>query len=287
MLCAALTGCGYTVLKRAVPAESDTTAAGPGVILAAEDSSAASEQALRSLPPEHPRILTPEDWIGRSFLDDLVGEDDPLRFENMRQHPFAAGPSEHATLTFRITLGGPALTEIWQIRMDQFGWVTAAYWTQGGAGPVLDETLATRRAQFRLARESETALRAMVLELFPEHTGSAQVRRPDRFGEVPAELWPYEDPGRIEIEYHIETLTAVDPDEWPGGTVSAPLDLTQLLIGTWDSTPPEDLRHAIRRMARERPLLMSISLLAEGVVLAWEVEGRAAEEIDLPLWVGR
>jgi len=274
---ALVAGCGYTQLR----------APGSGAPVAAvEDSSAASAPLDPSrLPPNHPHILSAEEWEGRSLLDDIVGEDEPLRFENLRRHPSARDPNEHAEITFRITLGGPAIARIWQIRMDQFGWVKAAYWTQGEAGPRLDENLAAQRAEFRLARESESALREMVIQLLPPNRGQ-RVAKPERPGSLPIELWPFEEPGRIDIEYRIETLTAADPEDWPGGSVSAPLDLVEMLIRTWDSPPPRELRRLARAMAERTPVMIDIALLAEALVLAWEVEGYdQSERLDLPLHV--
>jgi hypothetical protein len=172
-------GCGYTVLQQAGRADQGT----PGESAAAQreaagdreqgageadslawleeepDSSSWSREepdsaswAERSdeledrLPPGHPPVMRSEDWIGRSFLDRILGEDDPLRFENLRQQAAAHVPSHNATITVRITAGGPAVADVWQVRMDEFGWVTAAHWTQGAAGPTLDETTATERS---------------------------------------------------------------------------------------------------------------------------------------------
>jgi len=290
LLIALLSGCGYTQLRGPTPAPGRPPHAPGDTTLAPSDSLAGAGEASEAeivLPPGHPRITSSEDWVGRSFLDDVVGESDPLRFENLRRHPRARVVSPHAEITFRITLGGPAVAQVWQIRMDEFGWVTAAYWTQGDAGPRLDESLATRRAEFRLARESEAALREMLIQRFPlrEH---AEIVRPDRLRSVPIDLWPFEDPGRIDIEYRVETLGTVTPEEWPGGSVSAPLDLLELLIGTWDDVPPRDLREMVRRLARERPMLVDVAMLAEALVLAWEVEGYdQRERLDMPLRVGR
>jgi hypothetical protein len=254
-------------------------------VAATEIAPEGSEPGTARLPANHPHILSAEDWSGRSFLDDLVGEDDPLRFENLRRHPRARDPLPHAEITFRITLGGPAIARIWQIHMDQFGWVTAAFWTQGEAGPRLDESLATQRAEFRLARESEAALREMAIQLLPVREGK-RVARPDGLRQLPTDLWPYEDPGRIDIEYRIETLTTVSPEEWPGGTLSAPLDLVEMLITTWEDPPPRDLRRLARGLAESWPMMVDVAMLAEALVLAWEVEGHDQQErLDLPLHV--
>jgi hypothetical protein len=274
---ALLAGCGYTQLRHAQagPTPADTTGA---------DSTFLAEPAL---PAGHPRILNDADWAGRSFLDDILGEDAPLRFENLRAHPRARDPLPHAEITFRMTLGGPAVAQVWQIRMDQFGWVTAAYWTQGEAGPRLDESLATKRNEFRLERASESALREMLIQLLP--VGEAEdIQSPPTAPRYPIDLWPYEDPGRIDIEYRIETLNAASPDDWPGGRVSAPLDLVQLLITTWDGAPPRDLRRLAVGVARERPTLVDVAVMAEGLVVAWEVEGfEVPDRLELPLRVGR
>jgi hypothetical protein len=313
-------GCGYTVLQQAGRADQGT----PGESAAAQreaagdreqgageadslawleeepDSSSWSREepdsaswAERSdeledrLPPGHPPVMRSEDWIGRSFLDRILGEDDPLRFENLRQQAAAHVPSHNATITVRITAGGPAVADVWQVRMDEFGWVTAAHWTQGAAGPTLDETTATERAEFRLARESEAALRAMVIELLPETSNATLPDLPQRLRKMPVDWWPFADAGLIEIEYHIETLGLVDQDDWPGGRVSGRLDLIQLLIGTWDSPPPLDLRREVLRLVDRHPSLVNLAMMAEAVALAWEVEGYDDGAVELPIWVGR
>jgi hypothetical protein len=271
---ALLAGCGYTVIRGAPGGAADSTQSDRGTI------------DRTQLPPGHPRIELPEDWIGQSFLDRYLGVDEPLRFESMRARPGAGAPSEKAIITCRIVVGGPTLADVWQIRMDTFGWVTAAYWAQGAAGPQLDDLLATRREEFRLEPQSEQALRAMVIRLLPQsdHPGTVQLEAAPR---VPRELWPYEDPGTIEIDYRIETLDRADPSTWPGGRVTAPLDITQLLIATWDDVPPLELRRAARTLMEHEPLLVDVALLAEAIALALEVEGSGGERLDLPLRVGR
>jgi len=277
-------GCGYTQLR--TPGSGGSASGAPDDSTAIESSTSGNGTLdMSQLPPNHPHILSAEEWDGRSLLDDIVGEDDPLRFENLRRHPAARDPSAHAEITFRITLGGPAIYRIWQIHMDQFGWVKAAYWTQGEAGPQLDETLASQRAEFRLARESESALREMAIQLLPL-SDTPRIAKPDRPASLPIELWPYEDPGRIDIEYRVETLTAASPEDWPGGSVSAPLDLVQMLIQTWDGPPPRELRRLARVMAERSPMMIDVAMLAEALVLAWEVEGYdQAERLELPLRV--
>jgi len=277
----ALTGCGYTILEhpqeavQIEPEETEQTALPAGDV----------DELV--LPPGHPLILDPEDWVGRSFLDDLVGMADPLRFENLRASMIAPATFEHATLTVRITIGGPGVLDIWQIRMDEFGWTTAAHWTQGQAGPELDEALAPDRVEFRIERESEAALRTMMIDLLPQIRRVSKVIRPQRLEHVPLELWPYDEPGLIEIDYRIETLDTLNPEDWPGGRLSAQLDMIQVLIGTWDTAPPLELQRAVWALARDRALLLNMALLIEGIVLAWEVEGHDQEAVDLPLWVGR
>jgi hypothetical protein len=276
-----LAGCGYTQLRAPGDGALASGATGDSTAIASDSTTL----DLSRLPPNHPRILSAEEWEGRSLLDDIVGEDDPLRFESLRRHPAARDPNAHAEITFRITLGGPAIARIWQIHMDQFGWVKAAYWTQGEAGPRLDESLAAQRAEFRLARESESALREMAIQLLPVNE-APQIAKPDRPLSLPTSLWPYDDPGRIDIEYRIETLTAVSPEDWPGGSVSAPLDLIELLIQTWDAPPPRDLRRLARAMAERSPMMIDVAMLAEALVLAWEVEGYdQADRLELPLHV--
>jgi len=291
-----MTGCGYTILEqprsagdRTAPA-AETSVSATGKDEARPDSTAlATEGEIEELvlPPGHPLILEPEDWVGRSFLDNVAGESDPLRFENMRANLPAPGTYEHAALTLRITVGGPAVMDIWQVRSDEFGWVTAARWTQGQAGPTLDEGMAADRAEFRLARESEAALRAMMIQLLPKVPHSAQAVRPTRLDEIPLEFWPYEEPGLLEIEYRIETPTALGAGDWPGGKLSVPLDLMQVMIGTWEGEPPLELQRQIWWVTHERPLIINLAMFVEGVVLAWEVEGLNQETIALPLWVGR
>lgn len=279
-----LAGCGYTQLRAPGSGAPVSGAPGDSTAIGATASGGAALDLSR-LPPNHPHILSAEEWAGRSLLDDVVGEDEPLRFENLRRHPAAQDPGAHAEITFRITLGGPAIARIWQIHMDQFGWVKAAFWTQGEAGPRLDESLAAQRAEFRLARESESALREMVIQRLPANRDH-RVVKPDRPGSLPIDLWPYEDPGRIDIEYRIETLDAASPETWPGGSVSAPLDLVEVLIRTWDRPPPLDLRRLARTMATRSPLMIDIAMLAEALVLAWEVEGYdQADRLELPLHV--
>jgi hypothetical protein len=270
-----LAGCGYTVIRGAPASGTDD---------AAQSDRGAIDRT--QLPPGHPKIDQPEDWIGQSFLDHFLGADEPLRFESMRARPGAGAPSEKAIITYRIVVGGPTLADIWQIRMDAFGWVTAAYWAQGAAGPQLDDLLATRREEFRLEPQSEHALRAMAILLLPQSDRPGEVRL-DAYPRVPRELWPFEDPGRIEIDYRIETLDRADPSTWPGGRVIAPLDITQLLIATWDDAPPPELRRAARELMESQPLLVNVALLAEAIALALEVEGSGEERLDLPLRVGR
>jgi len=274
---ATATGCGYTVLKGSA---GDPTATPPA-------RTARPSEGDGELPPGHPPIERGADWLGMSFLDRYIGIDEPLRFENIRRLPDAAAPTRGAIITFRITVGGPTLAEIWQIRMDTFGWVNAAHWQQGSTGPELDEHLAHDRASFRLERESEAALRRMAILLLPQREQPVRLNWPDAFPRAPRSFYAFEDPGRIEIEYRIETIDRVDPETWPGGRVSAPLELVQLLIGTWDDVPPREIRDAAEQLLERYPTLVDIALLAEGIVLAWEVEGAEAEPIGLPLRVGR
>ena len=316
ILLLAAAGCGYTQLKhgddstsraaasdslaradRAARAHPQTMGA-PADTLAGSDSLSAQgeEDDLlldeRLLPPGHPPLTPVEDWPGTSFLDHIVGENDPLRFESLRENEQAFAPAHHATITVRMTTGGPAVADVWQIRMDQFGWVTAAYWTQGAAGPTLDELNATYKAEFRLERQSEAALREMIIELLPdmedrtaEETSLTDL--PKLFRSLPPGWWPFSESGLLEIEYHVESLGLVEPADWPGGKVSARLDLVQLLIGTWDQEPPPWLRYEVRRLIERDPSLVNIALVAEAVVLASEVEGADMQSIQLPLHVGR
>ena len=91
----------------------------------------------------------------------------------------------------------------------------------------------------------------------------------------------------MELTYRIERMDRLTEEDWPGGMVSAPLDLLQLLIRTWDSPPPRELKEYAREVIFQYPMLVNIAMLAEGLVLAWEIEGEGLEEIDLPLKVGR
>jgi hypothetical protein len=281
LLALGLAGCGYTRLRA------------PGPPAAVADTSRTTGSTPEpdvdpaALPPDHPRILSDAEWEGRSLLDDIVGEDDPLRFENLRRMPQARDALPHADVTFRMQLGGPVVTRIWEIRMDRFGWVTAAHWTQGDVGPRLDASLAARRAEFRPSRESESALREILVQLLPPRE-RASVRRPERVGGMPFELWPYDDSGVIRIDYRTEVPTAVSVDEWPGGSVEAPLDLVELLIRTWDGPPPPELRRLAHGLARRLPALVDAALLVEALVLTWEIEGfEQRESLELPLGVGR
>ncbi|MBD3237682.1 MAG: hypothetical protein GF330_13340 [Candidatus Eisenbacteria bacterium] len=281
------TGCGYTVLEH--PAQQGATSGEAPPPADAGDAAPAPEARVSELilPPGHPRLIEPEDWVGSSFLDDIVGPADPMRFENLREDVIAPATLQNATLTLRITIGGPATSDVWQFRMDEFGWVTVSYWTQGFAGPELDEGLATERVEFRLERRSEAALRMMMIDLLPKTPSPPQLIRPHQLRDIPPELWPYETPGLLELLYRIETPEIGSPEDWPGGRLSAPLDLMQLLIGTWHSAPPPELQRDIWLLAQDRPLLLNLALFVEAIILAWEVEGGADPRIELPLWVGR
>lgn len=262
-------GCGYTIL--------DQPAKGPVV----------ETQEQLVLPPGHPPIDTAEDWAGRSFLDEYVGQFDPLRFEMVRANTTHITPSQHATYTLRITLGTGAVVDIWQIRVNDFGWLTASYWMQGTSEPDLDELHAQRRAEFRLDRKSEEALRTMLLAMMPISQNRPQRISPSRRQRLPATFWHYDEAGLLELSYRIERMDRLTEEDWPGGMVSAPLDLVQLLIRTWDEPPPPELREYARQMLYEYPMLANIAMLAEGLVLVWEVEGENPDEVDLPLKVGR
>lgn len=269
LLALTVSGCSYTILER--PAERP---------VAAED-----EELV--LPPGHPPIDTAEDWAGRSFLDEYIGQYDPLRFEIVRANTTHITPSRHATYTLRITLGTGAVADIWQIRVNDFGWVTASYWMQGTADPDLDELHAQRRAEFRLDRQSEEALRTMLLAMMPISQNRPQRISPSRRQRLPAQFWHHDESGLVELTYRIERMDRLTEEDWPGGMVSAPLDLLQLLIRTWDSPPPRELKEYAREVIFQYPMLVNIAMLAEGLVLAWEIEGEGLEEIDLPLKVGR
>lgn len=278
-LIAHLAGCGYTVLEHpeSGPGPASGGAAGTG----------------RQLPPGHPPIdeLLPlqeeTSWEGRSFLDALVGEEDPLRFENVRNDRSMQLPSQHSQITLRMTLGGPAVSDIWQVRVDEHGWVVVAHWTQALGDFELDDTQATERAEYRLARASESALRAMLLAMMPMDE-DRRPRIPEiELRDVPPELWTFDESGLLELSYRIETLDGLTAEEWPGGAVTAPLELVQVLLGTWSSAPPPDLRDLVQASVTQHPLLVDLAMMVEGVILAWEVEGPEVRTVELPLHVGR
>lgn len=278
-LIAHLTGCGYTILEH--------PASAPGA--GAPDKGAAEPQ----LPPGHPpiddlvQLAEPESWEGLSFLDAIVGEDDPLRFENVRNDRSMRLPSQHSQITLRLTQGGPAVSRIWQLRVDEHGWVVVSHWTQPSSGFELNEDQAAERAEFRLSRESEAALRAMLLAMMPIADGRThRVSRPDP-SHVPIDQWTFDETGLLELDYRIETLDRVDSAGWPGGAVAAPLDLVQLLLSTWDAPPPAELRDLVNAAVAPSQLLLDLAMLVEGLVLAWEVEGPADPTLTLPLRVGR
>jgi hypothetical protein len=278
-LLAHLAGCGYTVLQHP-----DNT---PG------PASAQPPAGPRQLPPGHPPIdeLVPfaemRSWEGHSFLDALVGTNDPLRFENVRGDRSMGLPSQHSQITLRMTMGGPAVSEVWQLRVDEYGWVVVAHWTQASAGVELDENQTPDRAEFRMARESESALRAMLLATLPVSTDTPRQIPQVRLREVPIELWSFDESGLLELTYRIETMDGLTSEDWPGGGVTAPLDLVQVLIGTWDSTPPQDLQDLVSVTAAQQPALTDLAMFVEGLILVWEVEGPAERPFELPLRVGR
>jgi hypothetical protein len=277
-------GCGYTVVHGPESGPAQSADEDP---VAARDTTDVETDEHPALPPGHPLLIDPDEWIGRSFLDDIVGESDPLRFENVRREIIAPATLAHAVLTLRLTVGGPAVSDVWQIHMDEFGWVTVARWLQASSGPELDEGLAADRVEFRLERASEAALRQMIIALLPG-APARPARIPHRqLRHVPPGLWPYENPGLVELDYRVETLQTVGPQEWPGGRLSAPLDFIQLLIGTWDEPPAIGLQQEVWRLAQERPSLVDLATVIEGLVLACEVEGPDLERIHLPLWIGR
>lgn len=278
-LIAHLAGCGYTILEHPQGSPGPTAQGGTGT--------------GPQLPPGHPPIdeLLPLEeetsWEGRSFLDALVGEQDPLRFENVRNDKSMRLPSQHSQITLRMTLGGPALSDIWQVRVDEYGWVVVAHWTQAAGDFELDDTQATERAEFRLARESESALRAMLLAMMPIADDRTRSIPEVRLRDVPLELWTFDESGLLELSYRIETLDRVTAEEWPGGKVTAPLVLVQVLLGTWDSPPPADLRDLVQANVTQHPLLVDLAMMVEGLILAWEVEGPEERTLELPLHVGR
>ncbi len=278
-LLAHLAGCGYTVLQHP-DSQPGSGTGGPSA-------------GPRQLPPGHPPIDTLEplagmtSWEGNSFLDALVGQSDPLRFENVRGDRGMGLPAQHSQITLRMTIGGPALSDVWQLRVDEFGWVVAAHWQQAAAGEELDEYQAPDRAEFRMARESESALRAMLLATMPISSDPPRQLPQVRLRNVPLELWSFDESGLLELTYRIETLTGVTGEDWPGGGVTAPLDLLEILIATWDSTPPRELQDLVSVTVTKHPLLVDLAMLVEGLILIWEVEGPEARPFELPLRVGR
>ena len=281
LLASASPGCGYTVLKGGEVSGGETAPA---------SRPRAGAVAESELPPGHPPIDAPEDWIGRSLLDDLLGDKEPLRFENMRAQRGAGAPGGKAIVTVRMITGDPALAAIWQIRMDAFGWVTATYWAQGAAGPRLDDLLATRRAEEfpSSARERGCAARDGDVAL---------PRRRPTHAHAPARVLPAHSAGALAAQRSGAARDRLPHrDDRPrrsgraasaGGQATVPLSLVQLLIGTWDDVPPRALRRAARDLAASQPLLVGAALLAEGIVLALEVEGPPDQELELPLRVGR
>ncbi len=282
LMLASTAGCGYTVLeRRAAPEEKD---APPGQIIH-------TPEGPVELPPGHPPIADPlsdEEWIGTSFLDHLVGEYEPLRFESIRGNDNLVTPPQHVELQLKMTIGEFGTEDVWRVRMDQFGWITTALWTIGSAGNQPDEGLAQARDEFRLDRQSEEALRAMVIALLPATpTLSRRLPKLPPY-DAPPDFWPYfNEPGLLEVSYAVEQLDTASPSQWPGGTLIAQFDLISLLIGTWDSAPPEDLVEMVWGLVTEYPLLLDVAMVAEAVVLAWEIEGPEDPEVELPIRVGR
>lgn len=272
-VCVLLAGCGYTVLE-----DPNRT---PEVT--AEPPAAAIEDG--DLPPGHPPIDEPPEWAGRSFLDEIVGIEEPYRFENVRRLDHLNLPSEKAQLTLRMHVGSSAVADIWQIRVDEFGWATVSRWMQGATGPKLDEALASRRVEFRLNHASEAALRIMILGLLPDME-RARTFPSLNFHGLEHEMWHYSESGLLTLDYRVESLSRIEED-WPGGNLKGPLDLIQLLIGTWDSPPPEELQALIYRVTQDYPSLVPVAMMVEALVLIWEVEGTEQDRIELPLEVGR
>ena len=268
-----LSGCGYTVLQNP-NRTADVTKEDPAVGISEDE-----------LPPGHPPIDEPPDWAGRSFLDEIVGIDEPYRFENVRQLDHLNLPSEKSQLTLRMHVGSSAVADIWQVRVDEFGWVTVSQWIQGATGPELDESLASRRVEFRLDHASEAALRIMILGLLPDMQ-RARTFPSLNFHGLDHAMWGYSESGLLTLDYRVEALNRLEND-WPGGTLKGPLDLIQLLIGTWDSPPAEELQVLIYRVTNDYPSLIPVAMMVEALVLIWEIEGAEQDRIELPLEVGR
>ncbi len=277
LLAGATAGCGYTVLKM------------PGSGVGGADSTATKAQEVGShdppakMPAFHPRLLDPQEWPGCSFLDDILGEDDPLRFEYVREDPAARLPTKSATLRARFILGGEAQAEVWELRMDRFGHLSMLHGTGQRVLEAPSRWLGTEVGSFRLEHQSECALRIMILELLPLDCTWCRSRRLEDVRRLPPSLWPDQIEGWIEIEYHIETWTATQPSEWPGGTVRVPLDPVRLLVETWSEEPPLDLRRAVWAMVREEPHLLDLARIVEAIVLAWTVENPDPEASAFPV----
>ena len=105
--------------------------------------------------------------------------------------------------------------------------------------------------------------------------------------DLPEQIWGNNEPGMIEFSYQLRQTGMTDKSEWPGGTITLPADIVQLLIGTWSDPPPPELVKAVFAEVEHEPMLLNIALLVEGIVLAWEVEGEEEDAISLPLRVLR
>jgi hypothetical protein len=235
-------------------------------------------------------IAEQDSWQGRSLLDEMIGTDEPLRFENLRQNKKIMMPAEHAEFTLRVMIGNYSYYDIWQVRVDEFGWVVGAHWIHVDAGPELDESTATRRQEFRISSESEAAVRALVIALLPLNS-STHPSPVDRIvpaptlQNLPDGFWDFDDSGMIEISYRVESLGEAHSEDWPHGKISVPAEIIQVLIGTWSTEPPRELQDLVWRTVEQEPLLIDLAIVVEAIVLAWQVEGETADVIDLPLWV--
>ncbi len=239
------------------------------------------------LPPGHPPIDNLDRWIGRSMLDEFIGEDEPLRFENLRVNKQILFPAENGLFELTIKIGSRSVYDCWHLTIDDFGWFVGARWQQGDAGPQLDDFNASERAEFRLDRDSEAALHTMVIALLPvDDPRDVRIALPERLN-LPEHIWAHNGSGIIEFSYQLKQTGMIDKSEWPGGTITLPADIIQLLIGTWSDPPPPELVKAVFTEVERKPMLIDIALLVEGIILAWEVEGEEEDVISLPLRVLR
>ena len=253
----------------------------------ADDLSTTESQETPDLPPGHPPIDNLDRWVGQSMLDEFIGADEPLRFENLRVNKQILLPAENGLFEVTIKIGESILYDCWHLTIDDFGWMVGAYWMQSGTGPQLDDGTASKRSEFRLDRDSEAALHTMVVALLPTDNPEDKLIPLPLWPDLPDKIWEYNDAGVIEFSYQLKLMGMVDKSEWPGGTIIVPAIVIQLLIGTWTDPPPPELVNMVFEEVERHPVLIDIALLIEGIILAWEVEGDQKDTINLPLRVLR